>query len=148
MSDFKTLVSILNTELEEPYRFTLDKIISTAPHNTKILGYADSTLNDWANIPPDLKLKIVTNITCLKVNTWINRRLWMEILNNLLKEKRIEFTTRLIRMRIAINMSLKMAYPLNDEEKEEWRGYITQVFYKRCLAIDNYYWKEIEKLPF
>lgn len=30
MSDFKRLIEALNAELEEPYRFTLDKIISSA----------------------------------------------------------------------------------------------------------------------
>jgi hypothetical protein len=56
MSDFKRLIEALNAELEEPYRFTLDKIISSANFDTKVLGYADSVLDDWANIPPNLKL--------------------------------------------------------------------------------------------
>ena len=42
MSDFKRLIEALNAELEEPYRFTLDKIISSANFDTKVLGYADS----------------------------------------------------------------------------------------------------------
>ena len=54
MSDFKRLIEALNAELEEPYRFTLDKIISSANFDTKVLGYADSVLDDWANIPPNL----------------------------------------------------------------------------------------------
>jgi hypothetical protein len=148
MSDFKRLIEALNAELEEPYRFTLDKIISTANYDTKVLGYADSVLEDWVNIPPNLRLKLVTSITCLSINKWINRRLWMDILNNLLEDKIINFNTRLVRIRIAINMSLKMAYPLNEEEKEEWREYISEVFYKRCFAINNYYCREIIKLPF
>lgn len=148
MSDFKRLIEALNAELEEPYRFTLDKIISTANYDTKVLGYADSVLEDWINIPPNLRLKLVTSITCLSINKWINRRLWMDILNNLLEDKIINFNTRLVRIRIAINMSLKMAYPLNEEEKEEWREHISEVFYKRCLAINNYYCREIIKLPF
>ena len=148
MSDFKRLVEALNAELEEPYRFTLDKIISTANYDTKVLGYADSVLEDWVNIPPNLRLKLATSITCLSINKWINRRLWMDILNNLLEDKIINFNTRLVRIRIAINMSLKIAYPLNEEEKEEWREHISEVFYKRCFAINNYYCREIIKLPF
>lgn len=148
MSDFKRLIEALNAELEEPYRFTLDKIISTANYDTKVLGYADSVLEDWVNIPPNLRLKLVTSITCLSINKWINRRLWMDILNNLLEDKIINFNTRLVRIRIAINMSLKMAYPLNEEEKEEWREHISEVFHKRCFAINNYYCREIIKLPF
>ena len=119
MSDFKRLIEALNAELEEPYRFTLDKIISSANFDTKVLGYADSVLDDWANIPPNLKSKIVTSNTCLSINKWINRRLWMDILNNLLEDKTLSLQTRLVRVRIAINMSLKMAYPLNEEEKAE-----------------------------
>lgn len=148
MSDFKRLIEALNAELEEPYRFTLDKIISSANFDTKVLGYADSVLDDWVNIPPNLKLKLATSITCLSINKWINRRLWMDILNNLLEDKIINFNTRLVRIRIAINMSLKMAYSLNEEEKEEWREHISEVFYKRCFTINNYYCREIIKLPF
>ena len=86
MSDFKRLIKALNAELEEPYRFILDKIVSSANFDTKVLGYADSVLDDWANIPPNLKSKIVTSNTCLSINKWINRRLWMDILNNLLED--------------------------------------------------------------
>ena len=35
-----------------------------------------------------------------------------------------------------------------NEEKEEWRQHITDIFYKRYLVITNYYYEEIEKLPF
>lgn len=148
MREFKKIVKALNAELEEPYRFTLDKVISSANFDTKVLGYADSILNDWANIPPNLKLKIVTSNTCLRINKWINRRIWMDALNDLLEGRLLYLPTRLVRLNIAINMLLKIVYPLNEEEKEEWREYILDVFYKRCFAISNYYSREIIELPF
>lgn len=148
MREFKKIIKALNAELEEPYRFTLDKVISSANFDTKVLGYADSVLNDWANVPPNLKLKIVTSNTCLKINKWINRRIWMDALNDLLEGRLLYLPTRLVRLNIAINMLLKIVYPLNEEEKEEWREYILDIFYKRCFAISNYYSREIIELPF
>ena len=37
---------------------------------------------------------------------------------------------------------------LTNEEKEEWRQHIVKTFYERNLVITNYYFEEIEKLPF
>lgn len=146
--EFKKIIKALNAELEEPYRFTLDKVVSSANFDTKVLGYANSVLNDWANVPPNLKLKIVTSNTCLRINKWINRRIWMDALNDLLEGRLLYLPTRLVRLNIAINMLLKTTHPLNEEEKEEWREYILDVFYKRCFAISNYYSREIIELPF
>lgn len=148
MSEFKKLIEKLNAELEEPYKFTLDKVISSAWYSTEIIGYADSVLNDWGNIPPHLKSKIVTSNISLSINKWINKRLWMDILNSLLKDEILFFKTRLVRLRIATNMSVSLAYNLTEIEREEWRQYIVNVFYKRCFAINNYYCKDILQLPF
>lgn len=156
MSDFKKLIDELNSKLEDPYKFTLDKIISTANYNTYMIGHADSILKDKVNIPhfnDELRLKISCSITCIKLNSWINRRIWMELLTSLLNNKLERNQTKLVRLRIAVNKIEKLnnnelAFPLTQHEKTLWKWHIRQVFYTRNLVIDNYYFQNILQLPF
>jgi hypothetical protein len=45
-------------------------------------------------------------------------------------------------------MAVNVAILLTNEEKEEWRNQINQIFYERTKVINDYYLDEIIKLPF
>ena len=142
---FANLIEWLNETLEEPYKFHLDPIITI---RGKVIGYTNSLLHDYAIIPSDLSYKIKQDETCMSIVKWINRRLYMESLEDLCKNRLTSFKTRIVRLRIAINMSFSMVTILNDIEKEEWRQHITDLFYKRFFAINQYYCTTILELPF
>ena len=142
---FVELIKSLNENLEDPYKFHLDPIIS---NNGQITGYTNSLLCDNAIIPIDLSYTIKHDKTCMSIVKWINRRLYMESLEDLCKNELTSFKTRIVRLRIAINMSFSMVTVLNDIEKEEWRQHITSLFYKRFFAISQYYSMTVLELPF
>lgn len=142
---FANLIELLNENLEEPYKFHLDPIISI---HGKVIGHTNRLLYDNATIPNDLSYKIKQDETCMSIVKWINRRLYMESLEDLCKNELISFKTRLVRLRIAINMSFSMVTVLNDIEKEEWRQHMTNLFYKRFFAISQYYSMTVLELPF
>lgn len=145
---FKELICALNEQLEEPYKFELDKIISSAPYKTTILGYADSIINDTKIIPNELRIQVLSSIVNINICKWINKRLYMEMLHLLLQGKLSNINTLWVRMRIAANMSLKMMINLTKEEIEELRQHMNDVFYKRYNVIANYYSIKIVQLPF
>lgn len=150
--DFIELVNNLNNRLDSMHReeskFQLDEIICSHPLKTTILGYAPSILNDQAIVPQHLRIPILSSIRNLKTVKWINRK-YMESLNQLTQGKRFDYRTNLVRLRIAACMATGVGtVGLTNEEKEEWRQHITQIFYERYLVIVNYYYEEIEKLPF
>lgn len=150
--DFIELVINLNNRLTalnaETSKFQLDKIICSHPLKTTILGYAPSILNDQAIVPQHLRLPVLTSIRNLKTVKWINRK-YTDSLNHLLQNKRLDYRTELVRLRIAACMAThNNIIGLTNEEKEEWRQHLTNVFYNRNLVIINYYFEEIEKLPF
>lgn len=143
---FTKLIDSLNENLADCYKFHLDPIISSS--NGEILGYANSLLYDDAIIPIQLSYQIKNNEICMSIVQWINRRLYMESLKDLCNNELMSLKTRLVRLRIAINMSFKMITILDDVEKEEWRQYLTEVFYKRFFVISQYYSINILELPF
>lgn len=150
--DFIELVNNLNDRLEvlnmETSKFQLDKIICSHPLKTTILGYAPSIFNDQTIVPKHLRIPILSNIRNRKTVRWINNK-YTEILNDLLLCKKQDYQTLLVRLNIAACMAThNNIIGLTNEEKEEWRQHITNIFYIRYLVIVNYYFEEIEKLPF
>lgn len=150
--DFIELVNNLNNRLDSQNmgtsKFQLDRIICSHPLKTTVLGYAESINNDQTIVPNTLRIQILSSIRNRKTVHWINRK-YAEILNNLLYNKKEDYQTSLVRLRIAACMATSNnIIGLTNEEKEEWRQHIVKVFYDRNLAIINYYLEEIEKLPF
>ena len=149
--DFIELVNNLNNRLEvlnaETSKFQLDKIICSHPLKTTILGYAPSILNDQTLAPTDLRIPILSNMTNRHIIYWINRK-YMDALNHLSQGKRLDYSTHLVRLRIAACMATHISNGLTNEEKEEWRQHICNVFYNRNLVMVNYYFEEMERLPF
>ena len=71
------------------------------------------------------------------------------MINDLVLGKKQDYQTALVRLRIAACMATSNnIIGLTNEEKEEWRQHIINVFYNRNLVMINYYLEEIEKLPF
>lgn len=149
--DFIELVNNLNNRLEElnmgEAKFQLDKIICSHPLKSTILGYAPSIINDRTLEPPQLTYQFCL-LPNLRIIKWMNRK-YMDSLHHLLQGKRLDYRASLVRLRIAACMATGVdTVELTNEEKEEWRQHITDIFYKRNLVIMNYYFEEIEKLPF
>lgn len=150
--DFIDLVNNLNDRLEElnleTSRFQLDKIICSHPLKTTVLGRAPSIIKDQTIVPNHLRIQLLSNLYNLKTIQWINKK-YEEILNRLLIHKKRDYQTDLVRLRIAVCMATSNNIKgLTNEEKEEWRQHIVKTFYDRNLVIMNYYFEEIEKLPF
>ena len=150
--DFIELGNDLNNRLGElkmeTSKFQLDKIICSHPLKTTILGYAPTIFNDQTIVPTDLRIQILSSIRNVKTVKWINKK-YAEMINDLANGKKQDYQTALVRLRIAACMATgNNIVGLTDEEKEEWRQHIVQVFYNRNLVIRNYYLENIEKLPF
>lgn len=150
--DFIDLVNNLNNRLEElkmeTSKFQLDRIISSHPLKTTILGHAPSIKHDQTIVPNHLRIKILSSVHNVKTVYWINKK-YEDMLNMLLQHKKNDYQTDLVRLRIAACMATgNNLKRLTDEEKEEWRQHIVKIFYARNLVIMNYYLEEIEKLPF
>lgn len=150
--DFIELVNNLNKRLDElnleTSKFQLDKIVCSHPLKTTILGHAPSIKNDQTIVPKTLRIQILSNLHNLSTVTWINKK-YENMLNLLLKGKKHDYRTDLVRLRIAVCMATNNNIKgLTDEEKEEWRQHIIKIFYDRNLVIMNYYLEEIIKLPF
>ena len=150
--NFADLVNNLNNRLDElnmgTSKFQLDKIICSHPLKTTVLGYAPSIFNDQTIVPFNLRIQILSSIRNRKTVRWINKK-YAEMINDLLMHKKQDYQTALVRLRIAACMATSNnIIGLTNEEKEEWRQHIVNVFYNRNLVMINYYLEEIEKLPF
>lgn len=150
--DFIELVNDLNNRLDElkmeTSKFQLDKIICSHPLKTTILGYAPTIFNDQTIVPTDLRIQILSSIRNVKTVKWINKK-YAEMINDLANGKKQDYQTALVRLRIAACMATSNnIVGLTDEEKEEWRQHIVQVFYNRNSVMINYYLENIEQLPF
>ena len=150
--DFIELVNNLNNRLEElnmgTSKFQLDKIICSHPLKTTILGHAPSIFNDQTIVPSHLRIQILSNTRNLKTVKWINNK-YADMINDLVLNRKQDYQTALVRLRIAACMTTcNNIIGLTNEEKEEWRQHIVNVFYNRNLVMINYYLEEIEKLPF
>lgn len=150
--DFIEIVNNLNQRLDERHmetsKFQLDKIICSHPLKTTILGYAPSIKHDQTIVPNHLRIKILSNIHNLQTVYWINRK-YEDIIKMLTQNKKNDYQTDLVRLRIAACMATSNNLKgLTNEEKEEWRQHVVEIFYNRNLVMMNYYFEEIEKLPF
>ena len=93
-------------------------------------------------------MSILSSIRNIKTVRWINNK-YAKILYALTLGKRYDYQTIMVRLRIAVCMAThNNIVGLTNEEKEEWRQHIVKTFYERNLVITNYYFEEIEKLPF
>lgn len=149
--DFIELVNNLNNRLDSlnmgEAKFQLDKIIYAQTVKSTIFGYAPSIINDRTLELPQLSYPFCL-LPNLRIVKWMNRK-YMDSLHHLLQGKRFNYQTNLVRLRIAACMVTgSSTVEMTNEEKEEWRQHITDIFYKRNLVIMNYYFEEIEKLPF
>lgn len=146
---FKEIVDKINEELEEPYKFHLDLIhYHDNSNHVEFLGYSDSIEKDPAVIPKNLQLLVIPNKVNFDIAKWINRRLFTELLKDVGKKMLTQRDKKLIHLRIATNMAIDTTINLTKEQKIEWAEHIKIVFYKRLLAIDNFYCREILGIPF
>lgn len=151
--DFIDLVEKLNEHLNEKNKFHLDLVHNNNPTSEKIphikyVGKAPSILHDHAIVPQHLLIKIYSNPVNRGIVEWINRRIFTTILIDLLNNNLTNLKTRFVRLRIGGCMAVNVAILLTNEEKEEWRNQINQIFYERTKVINDYYLDEIIKLPF
>ena len=150
--DFVELVNNLNNRLDElkmeTSKFQLDKIICSHPLKTTIIGYAPSIFDDQTIVPTNLRIQILSSIRNRKTVRWINNK-YAKMIKDLTLNRKQDYQTVLVRLRIAACMAThNNIIGLTDEEKEEWRQHIINVFYNRNLVMMNYYLEEIEKIPF
>lgn len=147
------LVQFLNKDLKTEYKFNLNPIHSTHAIikegvNVEFLGYAQSISKDTHIIPSNLIPKIVLNKNTYALLQWINTKIFEAALKQLLRQNKLFKTSAEgVRLRIAVNMIAKQSI-LTKEEQEEWIMQLQNVYYERKRVIDNYYFKEIEKVPF
>lgn len=151
--NFIALIRFLNKDLKDEYKFNLNPIHSTHATikegvNIEFLGYAKSISKDIHIVPSKLIPKIVSNKNTYALVQWINTKLFETALNQLLRQKKLFKTSAEgVRLRIAVNMISKQSI-LTKEEQQEWIMQLQNVYYERKRVIDNYYFKEIEEIPF
>lgn len=151
--DFIALIQFLNKELKAEYKFNLNPIYSTHAIvkegvNVEFLGYTKSISKDIHIVPSNLIPKIVLNKNTYLLLQWINTKLFETALNQLLQQKKLFKTSAEgVRMRIAVNMISKQSI-LTKEEQQEWIMQLQNVYYERKRVIDNFYFREIEGIPF
>lgn len=151
--NFIELIRFLNKELKDEYKFNLNPIHSTQAIvkegvNVEFLGYAKSISKDIHIVPSHLISKIVLNKNTYALLQWINTKLFETALNQLIQQNKLFKTSAEgVRMRIAVNMISKQSN-LTKEEQQEWIMQLQNVYYERKRVLDNYYFKEIEGIPF
>ena len=151
--NFIELIRFLNKELKDEYKFNLNPIHSTQAIvkegvNIEFLGYTKSISKDIHTVPSHLIPKIILNKNTYALLQWINTKLFETALNQLLQQKKLFKTSAEgVRMRIAVNMISKQSN-LTKEEQQEWIMQLQNVYYERKRVLDNYYFKEIEGIPF
>lgn len=151
--NFIALIRFLNKDLKDEYKFNLNPIHSTHATvkegvNVEFLGYAKSISKDTHIVPSNLIPKIVLNKNTYALIQWINTKLFETAINQLLRQKKLFKTSAEgVRLRIAVNMISKQSI-LTKEEQQEWIMQLQNVYYERKRILDNYYFKEIEEIPF
>lgn len=151
--NFVELIRFLNKDLKTEYKFNINPIYSTHAIvkegvNVEFLGYTKSISKDIHIVPSHLIPKIVLNKNTYALLQWINIKLFETALNQLIRQNKLFKTSAEgVRMRIAVNMILKQSI-LTKEEQEEWIMQLQTVYYERKRVIDNFYFKEIEGIPF
>ena len=151
--NFIELIRFLNKNLKTEYKFNLNPIYSTHAIvkegvNVEFLEYAKSISKDIHIVPSHLIPKIVLNKNTYALLQWINTKLFVTALNQLIQQNKLFKTSAEgVRMRIAVNMISKQSN-LTKEEQQEWIMQLQNVYYERKRVLDNYYFKEIEGIPF
>lgn len=143
------LIEILNRDIKPQFWFKLDPIYSVDNNEGLVyLGRAESILKDITHFPFNLYLQddYLKYMKYKKIVFWINDRLFSFMLESLIKEK-VYISTNHVRLRIAKNMIFNNT-DLTKDEKIKWGVTLDLVYHNRQKAIVEYYWKEIEKLPF
>lgn len=147
------LVQFLNKDLKTEYKFNLNPTHSTHAMvkegvNVEFLGYAQSISKDIHIVPSNLIPKVILNKNTYALLQWINTKIFEAALKQLLQQNKLFKTSAEgVRLRIAVNMITKQSI-LSKEEQQEWIMQLQNVYYERKRVIDNYYFKEIEKIPF
>ena len=152
MNDLIDLVKELNKQLAPEYQFVLTMIHSTPPkedgtHVLEFLGWANDILKDYKIYPVNLYHLHNRHVQMQNVCRWINNKLFMSSLNQLLNHRSPLSTTELVRLRIATNLIFKLDF-LTKEEKEEWMQHLHILYYNRRKAMTNYYLQKIVQIPF
>ena len=151
--DFIALIQFLNKDLKAEYKFNLNPIYSTHAIvkegvNVEFLGYTKSISKDIHIIPSHLISKVILNKNTYALLQWINTKIFEAALKQLLQQNKLFKTSAEgVRLRVAVNMITKQSI-LSKEEQQEWIMQLQNVYYERKRVIDNYYFKEIEKIPF
>ena len=149
----KNLVEKLNEELDDEYRIRLDAIRESPrkpDDGTRVLaflGFAETINHDTTSVPEDIKLKVSNNKSLNNILLWINKKIFTAALNYLKLGKKVPQFLELVRIRIVSNMILNQR-ELTRVEQEEWIMQIQNVFYARKRVMLNYYFTNIEHLPF
>lgn len=152
MNSIIDIVNELNKQLPKEYQFVLTVIHSTPPkdngtHVLEFLGWTNDVLNDYKVYPINLYHLYNRHIQMQNVCRWINDKLFMSSLNQLLNSRSPLLTTELVRLRIAINLIFKFDF-LTNEEKEEWMQHLQILYFNRRKAMTDYYLQKIVQLPF
>ncbi len=147
----KTLVQKLNDNLSKSSQIHLDMVHSTEAKckegvHIRFLGYNDEINKDTATVPHNLITKVSTNQVLNNILYYINKKIFTAMLNYLLIKKRLPSFT-LVRLRIAVNLIEKETV-LTKEEKDEWIEKLQNTYHERRRVMTEYYWTEIEMLPF
>lgn len=151
--NFIELIRSLNKNLENEYKFNINPIHSTHATvkegiNIEFLGYTKSISKDIHTVPSHLIPKVILNKNTYLLLQWINIKLFETPLNQLIRQNKLFKTSAEgVRMRIAVNMISKQSI-LTKEEQEEWIMQLQTVYYERKRVIDNFYFREIEGIPF
>lgn len=143
------LIQILNRNIKPQYWFKLDPIYSVDNNEGLIyLGRAESILQDITHFPFNLYLRddYLKYLKYKKLIFWINDKIFSSVLDSLLKGKVCIYTNH-VRLRIAKNMIFNNTM-LTKDEKIKWCEQLDSTFHNRMYAILEYYWKEVEGLPF
>lgn len=143
------LIETLNRDIKPQFWFKLDPIYSVDNNKGLVyLGRAESILKDITHFPFNLYLQddYLKYIKCKKIVFWINDKLFSFMLESLIKKNVCTYTSH-VRLRIAKNMIFNNT-DLTKDEKIKWAVTLDLVYHNRQKSIMEYYWKEIEKLPF
>ena len=144
------LIEILNRDIKPQFWFKLDPIYSVDNNEGLVyLGRAESILKDITHFPFNLYLRddYLKYLKCKKIIFWINDKLFLFMLESIITKKEINTFTNHVRLRIAKNMIFNNT-DLTKDEKIKWSMTLSLVYHNRQKTIVEYYWREIEKLPF
>lgn len=147
----KELVEILNKELSPQYSFHLNPIYQTPVKNDgteilEFLGFSETLANSDV-YPISLYHQYNRHPQIQNICKWINDKLFLSSLKQLLNNRNPLYTTELVRLRISVNLINKLDF-LTKYEKDEWISYLQLLYYNRHIILNNCYLSVIVELPF